>query len=63
MISIGAVIVIAADIVIIVTNITTIIIVSALAGVAVIPRPPDSPTRTDVPERQRGLRDALSSSQ
>eukprot|EP00959_Pyramimonas_sp_CCMP1952_P095323 1993441-Pyramimonas_sp.AAC.1 len=49
MITIGAVIALAAVIVIIVTTIATINIVSTVVDVVMIPRPPKSPTRTEVP--------------
>eukprot|EP00959_Pyramimonas_sp_CCMP1952_P035734 748307-Pyramimonas_sp.AAC.1 len=51
-ISIGAVSGVA--VVIVVTS-TAIIIVCAVADVGVMPRPPESPTRSEVPARQRGL--------
>eukprot|EP00959_Pyramimonas_sp_CCMP1952_P284308 5943395-Pyramimonas_sp.AAC.1 len=54
----AAVAAIASVVVIIATSIATIIIVSAVIDVAMIPRPPESPTRTEVPARQRGPRDA-----
>eukprot|EP00959_Pyramimonas_sp_CCMP1952_P033865 710608-Pyramimonas_sp.AAC.1 len=63
MVNIGAVICIAVVIVIIFTSIATTIIVSAVVDVAMVPRPPESPIRSEVLARQRGLRDALRSSQ
>eukprot|EP00959_Pyramimonas_sp_CCMP1952_P207617 4342872-Pyramimonas_sp.AAC.1 len=45
----------------IVASIATIIIVSAVADVAMLTRPPEPPIRTELHALLRGLRDALGS--
>eukprot|EP00959_Pyramimonas_sp_CCMP1952_P159374 3333271-Pyramimonas_sp.AAC.1 len=61
--SIGAVICFAVVTVIVATSIAATIIVFAVVDVAILPRPPESPTRIEVPARLRGLRNALRSAQ